>query len=127
MTTAREGFSLIEVVVSMLILSVGVLAMGGSTGYMLSQVRMAGFMTDRNVATREVSEQLRATEWSSLANTCNSNTFTVGDYTVTCTVQQQGVHVQKVDIITVGPSYVSGQVVMEVPDTTAILLAEPTS
>lgn len=125
MSTRREGFSLVEVVVSMLILSVGVLAMGGSTGYMLSQVRLAGFMTDRNVAVREVGERLRAIEWTDVPATCNTTTFNVGDYSVTCTTQQLGVHVQRVDLVSVGPGYVSGKVVTEVPDTTAIILAEP--
>lgn len=125
MKTAREGFSLVEVIVSMMILSVGILAMGSSTGYVLSQVRLAGFMTERNVAVREVSEQLRAIDWSNLESECSSNTFTVGDYTVTCTTEQQAVHLMKVNLVSVGPGYVSGDMAPEVSDTTAMVLAEP--
>jgi prepilin-type N-terminal cleavage/methylation domain-containing protein len=124
---SREGFSLIEVVVSMIILTVGVLAMGASTGYVLSQVRHSGLTMERNVAVREVSEQLRATDWSAIESECNSNTFVVGDFTVTCSAQVPQKHLKAVRLISVGPSYVVGGGVETVADTTAILLAEPMS
>lgn len=124
MRTMRDGFSLIEVIVSLLILSVGVLAMAASTGYILSLVHQSTFRTERNVAVREVSEQLRAADWSNIDATCASNTFTVGNYTVTCTTAQPSLHLKEVSLTSVGPGY-AGAAIEQVTETTAIILAEP--
>lgn len=122
--STRAGFSLIEVVVSMLILSVGVLAMGASTGYVLNQVRYSELTTERSVAIREVSEQLRATDWSAVESVC-ANAVDVGRYTVTCTVRQAQKHLKEVRLVSVGPGFGSGTAIGDVADTTAIVLAEP--
>lgn len=125
MTTTRAGFSLVEVVISMLILSVGVLAMGGATGYILSEVRLAGFTTDRNVAVRNAIEQLQSTDWSSLEARCSGAAFQAAGYTVTCSVEQPAVHLKKVALVSVGRSYQGGVVVDGVSETMSIVLAEP--
>lgn len=127
MSVTRDGFSLVEIIVSMLILSVGVLAMGASTGYMLSEVRLATFQTERSAAVREASERLRGSDWWTLESTCSSNPFpSLGEYAVACEVEAQGVHLKKVNLISVGPGYQSGGVVgHSVVDTTVIMLAEP--
>lgn len=127
MTAMRAGFSLVEIIVSMLILSVGVLAMGASTGYMLSEVRLAKFQTERSAAVREASERLRVSDWATLEAACDGNSIpAIGKYTVTCEVEPQGVHLKKINLISVGPGYRAGGVVdLGVVDTTAIILAEP--
>lgn len=122
--SSREGFSLVEVVVAMLILTVGILAMAASTGYILSEVRMANFRSERNVAVGEVTQQLRAIQWSNLPSACGSN-YTVGDYTVSCTVNQPTVNLHEVILVSVGPGYSAGAVDFEVVDSTAILFARP--
>lgn len=115
-----------EVMISILILTVGVLAMAASTGYILSLVRQSTFRTERTVAVREVSEQLRATDWASINGTCDGVTeFTVGDYIVRCETQQPAMHLKQVRLISQGPGYAPGGSVQQITDTTAIVLAEP--
>lgn len=121
---SRSGFSLIEVMVSMVILSAGVLAMGASTGYMLTQVRSAELRGERNVAVREVAQQLRSVDWANAESAC-ANSYSVGDYTVTCSVTTPSLHQKKVEIVSVGPGFSRGAVNLSVADTTAIVLSEP--
>lgn len=125
MRTTRAGFSLVEVIISLLILTVGVLAMAASTGYILSLVRQSTFRTERTVAVREVGERLRATDWANIDGTCAGNTFTVGEYTVTCETNQPSMHLKEVRLISQGPGYAPGGSVQQIIDTTAIVLAEP--
>lgn len=124
MRTAREGFSLVEVVVAMLILTIGILAMAASTGYILSEVRMAKFRADRNVAVGEMKQQLRGIDWDNLDGACGSN-VTVGDYTVSCEVNQTSVHLKEAILVSVGPGYSAGAVDTEAVDSTAVLFARP--
>lgn len=124
MTGAREGFSLVEVVVAMLILTVGILAMAASTGYILSEVRMANFRSERNVAIDEVTQELRGVQWTNLPGACGSD-YTVGDYTVSCTVNQPTVNLYEVILVSEGPGYSGGAVDFEVVDSTALLFARP--
>lgn len=124
MTVSHEGFSLVEIVVAMLILTVGVLAMAASTGYILSEVRLAGFRSDRNVAVGEVTEQLRRVDWDNLEAACDA-AFTVADYTVTCRVDQPEIHLKKATLVTVGPGYTAGAVDTLKADSTAIVFARP--
>lgn len=124
MIGGREGFSLIEVVVAMLILTIGILAMAASTGYILSEVRMAKFRSERNVAVGEVKQQLRGIDWDNLDGACGS-AVTIGDYTVSCTVNQPSVHLKEAILVSVGPGYSAGAVDLEVVDSTALLFARP--
>lgn len=121
---APEGFSLVEVVVAMLILTVGILTMAASTGYILSEVRMANFRSERNVAVGEVTQQLQGVEWDNLEGACGS-AYTVDRYTVSCTVNQPGTNLKEAILVSVGPGYSAGAVDMEVADSTALLFARP--
>lgn len=125
MNTARPGFSLLEVLIAMLFLSVGILAMGISTVYVLRLVHHSALTTEREVAVQEVSEQLRATDWSALENTCSSNTYNVGRFTITCAATRPYNLLKKVELVSVGPGYVAGEGSDAVADTTALVLAKP--
>ena len=54
------GFSLVEVVVAILVLSFGLLAMAASTGYVATQLKSTTWDTQRNLARQQVIEQLKA-------------------------------------------------------------------
>lgn len=124
MSRGRGGFSLVEVVVAMLILTIGILAMAASTGYILSEVRMATFRAERNVAVGEMTQQLRGINWNNLGGACGSS-VTVGDYTVSCTMNQPSVNLREAILVSVGPGYSAGAVEMDVVDSTAVLFARP--
>jgi Tfp pilus assembly protein PilV len=49
------GFSLVEVVVAILVLSFGLLAMAASTGYVATQLRSTTWDTQRNLARQQSS------------------------------------------------------------------------
>lgn len=99
----REGFSLVEVIVAMVILTFGMLAMAASTGYISGQMRSAAFDTKRNIARQQVIEQLRGTFFASIAT--NSTGLSVGPYTVTWSVTSSTAATKDLNIITSGPAY----------------------
>jgi hypothetical protein len=47
------------------------MAMGASTGFILNQVRASELRTDRMIAVRQVTEQLRGTPWVNLTGECD--------------------------------------------------------
>ncbi|MGQ0561155.1 MAG: type IV pilus modification PilV family protein, partial [Gemmatimonadota bacterium] len=49
-TRSRDGFTLVELVIALVILAVGVLALAGSSGYVTSQVRIADLRSERAAA-----------------------------------------------------------------------------
>jgi prepilin-type N-terminal cleavage/methylation domain-containing protein len=128
MRSQREGFSLIEVIVAMVILTVGILAMGASTGYVMTQVRAAQLRTDRMTAVHHVAERLREVDWDALDGACFGQTFTADRYTVTCTVSRPpgSVNLKRVDLVSTGPGFRGGRVQPVVVDTTMIGIARPT-
>lgn len=123
MITARDGFSLIEVIVAMVILSVGLLAMGASTGYVLSQVKASELRSDRMIAVRQASEELRAIDFDDLGAACTGQTFNIGRYSVTCSVQASQLNLARVQLISTGPGFANRRLTASVPDTTVINIA----
>src|SRR5207253_859446 len=92
----REGFSLVEIIVAMVILTFGMLAMAASTGYIAGQLRSSAFDTKRNIARQQVIEQLRGTFFASIAT--NSTGLGVGPYTVTWTLVTSSAAVKDINI-----------------------------
>jgi prepilin-type N-terminal cleavage/methylation domain-containing protein len=79
--SGRGGFSLVEVVVAMLVLTVGLLGLAAGTGWVIRSVEVARIETARAAALQSGIEQVRATPFDDLAN----GSATVGDYEVTWT------------------------------------------
>lgn len=125
--TQPDGFTLIEVIVALMVLSVGILAMGASTGHVLTQIQMSELRTERVAVVRQAAETLRSADFHSVENVCAaaSTTFGTEHYDLSCTVWQNAQHVKRVDLISVGPGFVDGKFVTSVPDTFAISVSEP--
>ena len=123
----RSGFSLVEVIIAMMILSVGILAMGASTGHVMAQIQASELRTERMGAVREAAETLRGTAWGSLESTCSSvpDNFGTDHYTVRCSVQRPSTNLKLVQLITTGPGFLSGKFTTSVADTFAISIANP--
>lgn len=120
----RGGFSLVEVVVAIMVLSFGLLAMAASTGYVASQLRSTSFDTQRNLARQQIIEQLRSTIFTNLAT--NTTGQTVGRYTVRWNVTTVNSSQRTVQIITVGPAYRANQGARTtVTDTSSIMILSP--
>lgn len=124
MKTRSEGFGLIEVIIAMLILTIGILAMGGSTGYILNQIRASELRTERMLAVKDVSERLYATEWEDLQGACQSQTFTVDPYTVTCDITMS-VNIAHIRLVSDGPGPSGGRINQSAQDTLMMSIARP--
>jgi prepilin-type N-terminal cleavage/methylation domain-containing protein len=77
--SSRGGFSLVEVVVAMLVLTVGLLALAAGTGWVIRSVEVARIETARSAALQSGIEQVRGTPFDDLA----AGSATVGNYQVT--------------------------------------------
>ena len=123
----RAGFSLVEVIVALMILSVAILAMGASTGHVMAQIQAAELRTERMGAVREAAETLRGTTWTSLETVCQSTDsgFGTEHYTVECSVLRPSRNLKLIELITVGPGFRSGRFTTTVADTFAISIANP--
>ncbi|NIP80991.1 MAG: prepilin-type N-terminal cleavage/methylation domain-containing protein, partial [Gemmatimonadetes bacterium] len=62
----RDGFSLVEIIVGMLILVVGVLGLASSTGFVAMQIEAADLRTERTVAYQQVAERLRSADFDNV-------------------------------------------------------------
>ncbi len=123
MTGLKDGFSLIEMIVALVILSVGLLAMGASTGYVLNQVRASELRSDRMIAVRQASEELRAIDFDDLGAACAGQAFQIGRYSVTCSVQLARPTLARVQMVSTGPGFAQGRVAASVSETTVINVA----
>lgn len=100
--SSRAGFSLVEVIVAMLVLTVGLLGLAAGTGWMLRTVEMGELETTRSAALQSAVESLRAEPFGNLAD--GSETF--GDYTVSWTLGLAGSQSQEVEFVVTGPGRV---------------------
>ena len=102
---APDGFSLVEIIAAIMILSFGLLTMAASTMYVAGQLRSARFDTQRNFARQQVLEQLRGTFYDDLVT--NNTGVTAGGYTVKWVVANVGNNtaIKQVSLITTGPAY----------------------
>lgn len=125
MNEARSGFTLLEVVVAMVLLSAGLLAVAGGMGHMLTQMSLAQARTARTAAVQSAAEQVRGTAFASLASTCQSGSLVTGRYTVNCTVLPVGSDLTSVYLISDGPGLRNGRIRRSVVDTFVISIAEP--
>jgi prepilin-type N-terminal cleavage/methylation domain-containing protein len=121
---SRGGFSLVEIIVAMVVLSFGLLAMAASTGYVYNQLRSSAFDTQRNLARQAAIEQVRGMFWDSIPST--ARTQTRGRYNVTYVALNTTGTVKTVRFITTGPGYRSGKAVRQtVTDTANIRVVRP--
>ncbi len=98
----RDGFSLIEVMVAMMVLAVGLLGLAAGTGWMIRTVHFGELETKRSAALQSAVESVRAT-----GDPVNgSETF--GNYSVTWTVGTGDRHSRPVEFVVVGPGRASG-------------------
>ncbi len=77
--SSRAGFSLVEVVVAMLVLTVGLLGLAAGTGWVIRSVEVARIETARSTALQSGIEQVRGTPFDDLA----PGSAVVGNYEVT--------------------------------------------
>lgn len=121
------GFSLVEVVVALTILTVGVLALGASTAHAMARIQDSELRAERLFVARQATELLRGTEWASLESVCSRGlpAFGSGEYSARCAVSRPAGTLKWVVIETTGPGFVSGTPVPSLMETTSIGIARP--
>lgn len=132
-STPNHGFSAVEVIIGLLILSLAILAMGASTSRAMAQIQASEFRTERMEAVRKASESLRASAstpagWASLEDACAADPYvSTSNYDVTCVVSPAG-STSRVTLITDGPAFVDGRFRPSVRDSLfSISLTKPAS
>lgn len=100
----RDGFSLVEVVIAILILAVGVLGLAGTTAHITRQITLADLMTERSVAFQTTIDRLQSRPFDEVGTGQDS----VGVYFVTWASTLDGPQSKIVTIVTLGPGLASG-------------------
>jgi type IV pilus assembly protein PilV len=93
------GFSLIELIIALIILTFGVLGMAGTTALVVRQTTLADVNTERSAALQSVVERIRATSYNSVG----TGSSTVGAFTVSWSVASSTGNTKTVRVITTGP------------------------
>jgi prepilin-type N-terminal cleavage/methylation domain-containing protein len=94
----RGGFTIVELVVSLVILTVGLLAFAGTTIVLIRQVTAAGLATERATAVQTVVEGLRALPYDSIGAGSDS----IGSFRITWTSTAVGAS-KEIRVISSGP------------------------
>jgi len=102
-TRPRAGFSLIELVMSVIVLAFGVMGLATTTLFITRQLTMAEVTTARAAATHSVMERIRATPYALIGPGGDTIGPMVVSWTVTATTPQT----KTLDIVTIGPGRVS--------------------
>ena len=119
-----NGFSLVEVIIAMVVLTVGMLALASSTGYISAEIRNSTWNTQRAFARNAIVERLRSIPFDSVATT--GTPLTIGRYDMTWTSTDVNQNLKSVLVIASGPSYRLGRVTrVTVVDTYSINIIRP--
>lgn len=119
----RDGFSLIEIIIGMLIFVMGVLVLGVSTGFVSMSLQAADLRTERGVAHQRVSERIYAAEFDDVVSRTEGDAVTVESYAVWWNVQSLQWALKEIELISKGPGVVDGKRIPVVQDTVVFRMA----
>lgn len=124
--TGRQGFSLVELVIAVVILSIGVLGLAATTGFVVQTVSAADVRTERTIAVQSAIERLNATEFEDLT----AGSATIGRFDVSWTIDQVSTTARRVTLVSDGPGQQSAGGIMpvigpNVEHTTTYLILRP--
>jgi len=126
-TGDARGFTLVEVMISLVILVGGLVALAQGSIQMVNQVNVSDVRMERIVARQAATERLKAMPFDSLA--VATPTATVGDFTMTWAITGTTTHSRVLNVITSGPGLSAGssppQVSSTVVDTVEIRIVRP--
>jgi len=90
---------MIEVIVAIVVLTVGVLGLAGTTAYIVRQITLGDLMTERAVAFQTVVDRIQAMPYASVTTGSDS----VGVFAVTWEAVDAGSQNKIVTVVTTGP------------------------
>lgn len=103
MAPGSAGFTLVEVVLALFVLTVGILGLAATTGFVVRQTELANVTTERAVARQSVVENLKARD---LPDVTGGST-TVGRFQVSWRVTVTDPLFKEVQVVTTGPGLTS--------------------
>jgi len=104
-TKAREGFTLVEIMIAVVILAFGVLGLAGATAYQVRQVTLADLMTERSIAFQQTIDRVQSLPFDQVTSGWDS----VGVFYVRWNATLETAQSKIVRIYTLGPG-LSGNV-----------------
>lgn len=107
----RGGFTMVEIMVAIIILSIGLLGLAGTTGYLIQTVSMGDLMTERAAAFQTVVDRLQSLPYDSVSSGSDS----VGIFAVTWNAVDDGPQSKILTVETVGPGFVGNPSLMQNP------------
>jgi len=99
----RGGFSLVEVIVALMVLSIGILGMAAGAGWMVRVAHFGELETRRSAALQSAVETVRAQPFDQVVSASES----FGDVTVSWTPGPAGTNARSVEFVVVGPGRIS--------------------
>lgn len=102
--SSRGGFSLVEVVVAMVVLTYGLLGLAGTTLYFVREVTVADLATKRTVAVRSTMERARALPFDTVGTGVDS----IGEYQLAWSATPETSRTKLIRVIATGPGLMSG-------------------
>lgn len=102
---------MVEVVIAIMILSIGVLGLAGTTAHIVRQITLADLMTERSVAFQTIIDRLQSLPYDDVVDDADS----VGVFELTWTVTPDGPQSKIVRIFTLGPGLGGGTPPMNNP------------
>jgi prepilin-type N-terminal cleavage/methylation domain-containing protein len=98
-TANRQGFTIVEVVVAIMILTGGIAALAGATGQIVRQLTLADLQSERTVAFQRVVDEMKSLPYDDVVD----GSQTHGAFDVSWTVTNEGGNAKLVVVTTVGP------------------------
>ncbi|MBI4544080.1 MAG: prepilin-type N-terminal cleavage/methylation domain-containing protein [Gemmatimonadetes bacterium] len=106
---AQPGFTLVEVMVALVVLTISMLALASTLGFLLMQVRNADVRSERAAALQQVIETLRATPYDNLQDRLETAPAVVGSFQIWWSVSTTSRDLKRIALYTRGPAYLAGE------------------
>lgn len=119
----RDGFTLVELIVAMMIFMVGVLALASTTGFVGLQLRAADLRTERSLAHQQAMEEIRSKPFDDILTASKGAGAEIGDYTVWWDVNDVQWALKNVAVYTEGPGFRAGYRDPAVVDTITVRIS----
>lgn len=101
---ARAGFTMVEIIIAMVILTVGLLGLAGSTGYLVRTVTLGDLLTERTFASQTIIDRLQSLPYDNVVDGADS----VGVFAVDWDAEDDGPQSKILTVVTVGPGLSPG-------------------
>jgi prepilin-type N-terminal cleavage/methylation domain-containing protein len=95
----RDGFTMVEVIIAIIILAIGLMGMAGTTALVVRQITLADVATERSAAVQTTLERLRALPFDSVSSGSDS----VGIFAVSWTSSSFQNQWKVLEVVTLGP------------------------